>query len=244
MYNAILKEYVDVSLQEQADLYAEERPVMQKGRVDRTVRMRKNSSLTRVGRKSGLKDTSSVPNKYSGMNRREKIGEHSEVIYGTYAKLDKTSINIVNELLLDPDIKSSDIARRLRIPLSTVQRRRANLESSSILRKAYNLDLARLGWREAELLVTVQKGMCRNIANQILTGFKNNVKSCTLRIGDPEVNVAADIIYRNSPELLKIVDAVKNMDFVSFVEWSEITEIVGKNNIDLRFLFENRSLGF
>ncbi len=149
MYNAILKEYVDVSRQEQADLYAEERPVMQKGRVDRTVRRRKNSSIARVGRKSGIKNTSFVPSKHSGMDRREKIGEHSEVIYGTYAKLDKTSINIVNELLLDPNIKSSDIAKRLRIPLSTVQRRRANLESSSILRKAYNLDLARLGWREA-----------------------------------------------------------------------------------------------
>ena len=53
------------------------------------------------------------------------------------------------------------------------------------------------------------------------TKFKNNfIKS------DPKVNVAADIVYKSSPELLKIIDTVKNMDFVPYVEWSEITEVV------------------
>ena len=111
------------------------------------------------------------------------------------------------------------------------------LESSSILHKTYELDLAALGWREADLLITVEKGRCRDIARRLLREFKHNVKSSTLRIGDPEVNVVAEIIYKSSPELLEIVENVKNMALVSFVEWSEITEVVGRNNIDVKSLF-------
>ena len=161
----------------------------------------------------------------------------------SFARLDKINIGIVKELLNNPNAKSADIASKLRIPLSTIQRRRAGLENSSILRKAYDLDYSRLGWREAELLVTVQKGKCRNIAQQLLKTFKNNIKSSTLRIGDPEINVAADIIYRSSPELLNILEVVKNMEFVSYVEWSEITEVVGRNNIDMQSLLNNSASG-
>jgi hypothetical protein len=64
-----------------------------------------------------------------------------------------------------------------------------------------------------------------------------------LRIGDPEINVAADIIYKSSPELLNIIELVKNMEFVSYVEWSEITEVVGENNIDMQFLLNIPSYG-
>jgi DNA-binding Lrp family transcriptional regulator len=201
----------------------------------------KNSLLTKGVVRPGSRNQLYTPDRLSRIVGPGKTREHDEARYYTGIKLDKIGINIIKELLGDPNIKSADIAARLRVPLSTIQRRRMRLESTSILRKAYELDLARLGWREAELLVTVQKGKCRNIANLLLSRFKNNVRSCTLRIGDPEVNVAADIIYRNSPELLEIIDTAKNMDFVSYVEWSEITEVVGENNIDMRLLLETVS---
>jgi hypothetical protein len=133
-------------------------------------------------------------------------------------------------------MKSSDIASKLSIPLSTIQRRWFMLESSSILRKKFELEWGKLGLREGDLLITVKKGRCREIAQQLLRKFKNNVKSSTLRIGDPEVNVVAEIIYKSSPELLEIVENVKNMNFVTFVEWSEITEVVGRNNVDIQSL--------
>jgi DNA-binding Lrp family transcriptional regulator len=178
----------------------------------------------------------------TGISDDQGLKEHGKSRI-SFVTLDKISIDIVRELLKNPDVKSADIASNLRIPVSTIQRRRAGLENSSVLRKAYELDLSRFGWREAELLITVQKGKCRNIAQQLLTKFKNNVKSSTLRIGDPEINVAADIIYKSSPELLNIIELVKNMEFVSYVEWSEITEVVGENNIDMQFLLNIPSYG-
>lgn len=213
---------------------------MRKGNERATV-IEKDPSLIKGVQRPGVGNQSFTSNRLSGMVERDKPTEYDTANYFDGLKLDKIGINIIKELLYDPNIKSTEIASKLRIPLSTIQRRKAKLENSFILRKAYELDFNRLGWREAELLVTVQKGRCRQIANLLLSRFKSNVRSCTLRIGDPEVNVAADIVYKNSPELLEIVDSVKNMDFVSYVEWSEITEVVGENNIDMRLLLERRS---
>jgi hypothetical protein len=116
------------------------------------------------------------------------------------------------------------------------------LESSSILRKKFELEFGKLGLREADLLIKVEKGRCREIAHQLLRKFKNSVRSSTLRIGDPEVNVVAEILYKSSPELLENVENVKNMNFVTFVEWFEITEVVGRNNIDIQSLLSSSIL--
>jgi DNA-binding Lrp family transcriptional regulator len=196
------------------------------------------NDLQSIGREAASKRRLSKSGQLIGITDDQdlKVRGKSRI---SFERWDKISIGIVKELLNNPNVKSADIASKLRIPLSTIQRRRASLETSSILRKAYELDLSRLGWREAELLITVQKGRCRAIAQQLLTKFKNNVKSATLRIGDPEINVAADIIYKSSPELLNIIEVVKNMEFVSYVEWSEITEVVGTNNIDMQSLLNN-----
>lgn len=83
-------------------------------------------------------------------------------------------------------------------------------------------------YQRTELLITVQNGRCHEVAQQLLVKFKNYVNSITLRIGDSEINVAADIIYKSSPELLEIMIKVKNMDYLSFVELSEIVERVGR----------------
>jgi DNA-binding Lrp family transcriptional regulator len=205
----------------------------------------KNRKLDRGIRSSFLsrgngdrKHTVSKQISSSGLANEKKWKNNSKATpFTSSTGLDSVDISIIKELIEDPKMKSGDIAAKIGIPLSTIQRRRAVLESSSILHKTYELDLAALGWREADLLITVEKGRCRDIARRLLRDFKYSVKSSTLRIGDPEVNVVAEIIYKSSPELLEIVENVKNMDLVSFVEWSEITEVVGRNNIDVKSLF-------
>jgi DNA-binding Lrp family transcriptional regulator len=194
---------------------------------------RKIKSRPSLGEKKGRRHSNLEPRSASDIISEEQK-KNGNIVTGTsIARLDSIDINIIKELIDDPNVKGAAIAAKLRIASSTIQRRRAMIESSSILRKAYEMDLTKLGWREADLLITVEKGRCRDVAQQLLSKFKNNVRSSTLRIGDPEVNVVADIIYKSSPELLEIIENVKNLDLVSFVEWSEITEIVGKNNIDV-----------
>jgi DNA-binding Lrp family transcriptional regulator len=170
---------------------------------------------------------------------------------GFSAKLDKKDYSILNELLLYPDVTSFDISKKLKIPLSTVQRRRTALEHSSMVRKSYELDVKQFGWRVADILIAVERGDCVEIANRLLTedigirlssdiskkinrindgSYGPRVIETSLRIGDPAVNVMARIIYRTSDELFHIIQEIKKMPNIVRVEWSEIVKVVGRND--------------
>jgi len=145
------------------------------------------------------------------------------------AKLfDDLNIKIVRELVGNSDISSTDIAQKYGVPLSTIQRRRAKLEES-ILKKAYTLDIRQLGWRTADLLISVEKGKADETAQKLLENNKVNVIVASLRIGHPQVDVMADVFYRDSIELHSLTEKVKAMPYVTFVEWAEVVKVVGSN---------------
>lgn len=53
---------------------------------------------------------------------------------------DKINIRILQELLKNHNIKSSEISLRLKVPLSTIQRRRTRIEKSEFLQHKYEID--------------------------------------------------------------------------------------------------------
>jgi DNA-binding Lrp family transcriptional regulator len=170
---------------------------------------------------------------------------------GNVHKLDKKDLIILNEMLANPDVTSLNISKKLKLPLSAVQRRRTAIERSSIVRKSYELDAKQFGWRTADILITVEKGDCVEIANRLLTenigiGLSSDISKIinkgdnispgprviesSLRIGDPVVNVVARVIYKSSDELFHIIQEIKKMPNIARVEWSEIVKVVGRNN--------------
>jgi DNA-binding Lrp family transcriptional regulator len=170
---------------------------------------------------------------------------------GRVGKLDRKDYLILNELLMNAEATSFDISKKLKMPLSTVQRRRTALEHSSLIRKSYELDAKQLGWRTADILIAVEKGDCVEIANRLLTenigirlssdiskkinrindgSYGPRVIETSLRIGDPVVNVVARVIYRTSDELFHIIQEIKKMPNIARVEWSEIVKVVGTND--------------
>lgn len=142
---------------------------------------------------------------------------------------DDLNIKIVTELINNPDISSTDIAAKYGIPLSTIQRRRVKLEES-VLSKAYNLDVRKLGWRTADLLISVEKGKAEETAQKLLENNKVNVIMASLRIGNPQVDIMADVFYRDSIELHTLTEKVKSMPYVKYVEWAEVVKVVGSNS--------------
>lgn len=60
----------------------------------------------------------------------------------------------------------------------------------------------------------------------------------SLRIGDPEINVSAQALYKGSEELLEIIESVKATSYVKNVDWSEAVKVVGNNNIDARKIIQ------
>jgi len=145
-----------------------------------------------------------------------------------YKLFDALNIKIIKELVNNPDISSTEIASKYNVPLSTIQRRRARLEES-VIKKTYTLDIAKLGWRLADLLVSVEKGKGEETALKLLQNNGSNVIIASLRIGHPQVNIMAEIFYRDSQELHYLTERVKAMQYVTYVEWAEVVKVVGSN---------------
>lgn len=145
-------------------------------------------------------------------------------------RIDELDIKIIKELFRDPGITSTDIANKHHEALSTIQRRRTRLEES-LIKRSYTMDIRQLGWRTADLAISVQKGVAKQTAQDLVRTRKDNVIVASLRIGDPVVDIMADVFYRDSQELHDLIESVKAMPNVIHVEWSEVVEETESNLI-------------
>lgn len=145
-------------------------------------------------------------------------------------QFDKTDILILTELLRDSGVKSKEIAYKFKIPLSTIQRRRARIDKSTILKRDYVIDYRQFGLRRANILVDVSKGDCVDIAKRIVKEYAENVLEASITLGDPKVNLMVEVIYYNSDEIFSIIQHIQKMEHVEDVRWSEIIEAVVKND--------------
>src|SRR5919202_2593556 len=145
--------------------------------------------------------------------------------------LDIDNIKIVSELVRQPDISSLTLSKKLDIPLSTLQRRRARIEKA-ILKKNYTFNYKAFGGRVGDIIVNVDKGKSKEVAQNLLKKYKNNIVSCDTRINSMH-NVAAHVIYKNTEELFHLIESIKTMDYVTGVSWSEMVEAIGDNNSEV-----------
>ena len=139
--------------------------------------------------------------------------------------LDKLNLKIIEELLNNGEIKSSEIASKLNIPLSTIQRRRATLEKFDILKKNYSLDVTKMGLRVAEVSISTKKGSSRKVLDEIYNRHRKYITDMSLRVGNPDTNISFRIVYKNSSRLFNLLEEIKGNQMVDKVDWSEyITE--------------------
>lgn len=154
---------------------------------------------------------------------------------------DALNINIAKEILDNADVRSVDIATKYHVPLSTIQRRRTRLERS-VVKKSYQVNIKDLGWRNAEVLIAVEKGNSEKIAKELLEQHDRNIASTSLRIGHPDVNVMASAYYRTSEELHALIESIRGMPSIITVEWTELAKEVGTNkSVISEMLFKSYS---
>jgi|SRR5690242_10290514 DNA-binding Lrp family transcriptional regulator len=139
--------------------------------------------------------------------------------------LDDLDIGIIKEMIKDAEVKSSFLASKYDSPLSTIQRRRAKLEHT-ILKKKYYINISMFHWRRADLMISVD-GDCGAAIAELLRNFGRNIISTSLRIGDPQANIVAAVFYRDSRELLNLMDGIRSIASVRSVKWSEVVRDFG-----------------
>src|SRR5437867_7027255 len=123
-------------------------------------------------------------------------------------------------------VSSVELARKLEIPLTTVQRRRKRLESE-FLEVDYSLRLDKLGWRNADLLISTSSGAASSIGKELLS--HNAITRVCRSIGEHTIDLHAEIVFKNNTELLNVIEWIKRLDGVKEVVWTEPVELVGKN---------------
>ena len=123
-------------------------------------------------------------------------------------------------------ISSLALSRQLEIPLTTVQRRRKRLESEFI-DMYYVLQLEKLSWRRAHLLISTEEGRTRLIGKQLLE--RSSIATVSTTIGEHTIDLLAEVIFKDNAELLNIIEWVKSMEGVREVIWTERVEKLGEN---------------
>lgn len=132
------------------------------------------------------------------------------------------------KILLNPNDgkRSSEIlSERTGSPISTIQRRRKQLENE-YLELSYTLIIEKFGWRRVDLLISTTSGKTDAIAKQLLT--REEVVYVGKSIGEHTIDLRAEIIVKDNAELLDVLEEVKAMEGVRDTIWSEIVHVVGK----------------
>ena len=173
----------------------------------------------------------------SSIDRNEKDADILNVNTTKVKRLSDTDKEILKVLLSPGDgIRHSSLllAKKLGIPITTIQRRKKRLEED-FLTSTYTLNVERFGWRRVDLLIYTRNGKTDSVANKLLEN--EEVVYVGKSIGEHTIDLRVEIIVRDNAELLDILEKVKAMDGVNDVVWSEIVQVVGmKRSIPSRII--------
>ena len=116
------------------------------------------------------------------------------------------------------------MAKKLKVPLTTIQRRRKRLEKE-FLEMDYTLLLEKFGWRRVDFFISTSDGKTDALANDLLA--MNQVTAVGKSIGEHTIDLRVETIVENNHQLLDILEKLKAMDGIRDVVWSEIVKTVG-----------------
>jgi DNA-binding Lrp family transcriptional regulator len=130
------------------------------------------------------------------------------------------------KILLTPNGRhsSKELARKLSIPATTVQRRRKRIEK--FLEVSYRLCLKPFGWHKVDFLIATESGKTRLIANSLLK--REEVIYVGKSIGQHNIDLRVETILEGNAEILRMMELLKAMPGIKDVVWTEIVEVVGR----------------
>jgi DNA-binding Lrp family transcriptional regulator len=171
-----------------------------------------------------------VPKEERNKRNRNTNEDNKNYVYYD-STIDKTNLKIIKQLIDNPNIKSSEMAEKLHIPLSTIQRRKAKIEEL-ILKKNYFFNFNKVGYRTAEIFMTVENGKVGETATEILKSCEKNALRASSRINEAS-NLCIEIIFRDSQELHQILEKMRTNSNITHISFSEVVNTIADNTNNL-----------
>lgn len=144
------------------------------------------------------------------------INQNTGSNYSPVLNVDKIDSEIIG-LLLDGK-NNKEISTKIRIPLSTVQRRVRNLIAKNLVTFNSEINYPKFGFKVGMLHIYLEDGDFERIANKIME--LDGVTSVEVHIGNSDL--IANVVYRRSIELLELIAKVKSFEKIDKIVWSEM----------------------
>jgi DNA-binding Lrp family transcriptional regulator len=129
--------------------------------------------------------------------------------------LDKHDYQILN--LLTQGADNNAISEKLRIPLSTVQRRSRILLREGYVKQIFLPNYKKLGLKKGLLHVYIRTGNIKEMAEELVS--REGIMSAGIHVGNSDI--VGEFVYEDSEQLVDLISHVKKKDEVDRVVWSE-----------------------
>ena len=129
--------------------------------------------------------------------------------------LDKHDYQILN--LLTQGADNYAISEKLRIPLSTVQRRSRIMLREGYVKQIFQPNYKKLGLKKGLLHVYIRTGNIKEMAEELLS--REGIMSAGIHVGNSDI--VGEFVYEDSEQLVDLISHVKEVNSVDRVVWSE-----------------------
>jgi DNA-binding Lrp family transcriptional regulator len=129
--------------------------------------------------------------------------------------LDKHDYQILN--LLTQSADNNAISEKLRIPLSTIQRRSRILLREGYVKQIFQPNYKKLGLKKGLLHVYIRTGNMKEMAEELLS--REGIMSAGIHVGNSDI--VGEFVYEDSEQLVDLISHVKEVNSVDRVVWSE-----------------------
>ena len=151
---------------------------------------------------------------------------HGEKQGRASASLSQTDKKMLTALLhSNGDMSSLALSRQLKIPMTTVQRRRKRLEK--VIDSSYSLKIEEFGLRMITFFVTVEGRSAIDIGKEVLN--LQRIVSVERMIGG-NIDVEVKAIVSTNNDIAQLSEQLKTIMGVKELSWNERASIVGKNS--------------
>jgi DNA-binding Lrp family transcriptional regulator len=129
--------------------------------------------------------------------------------------IDKTDVRILD--LVIENHSNKHLAYILKIPLSTIQRRVRKLIENGFIVSKNQINYTKFGFKSGSIHIYLSNGNMDEILDKV--SKLKGVTSLEVHIGNSDI--IADVVYKEGKDLLKLITAIKKIEGVERIVWSE-----------------------